>query len=75
LIVGEGGDLLDAAPADLSGRSVGSAKITDGLSLPGWGFVLMTHAGEGWTIDVYDSNGAHERTCTFAKRRLDCPKS
>jgi hypothetical protein len=75
LIVGEGGDLLDAAPADLGGRSVGTAKITDGLSLPGWGFVLMTHAGEGWTIDVYGSDGAHERTCTFAKRRLDCPKS
>jgi hypothetical protein len=75
LIVGEGGDILDPAPADLGGRSVGTAKITDGLSLPGWGFVLMTHTGEGWTIDVYGSDGAHERTCTFAKRRLDCPKS
>jgi hypothetical protein len=75
LIVGEGGDILDKAPSDLTGRSVGSVKITDGLSLPGWGFVLMTHAGDHWTVDVFDSNGAHERTCTFAARRLDCPKA
>jgi hypothetical protein len=72
LIVGEGGDTLDAAPSDLSGRSVATAKITTGLSLPGWGFTLLTHTGDHWTADVYDSNGAHERTCTIAARHISC---
>jgi predicted phosphodiesterase len=85
LIVGEGGDILDNAPSDLSGRSVGSVKITQGLSLPGWGFTLLTHVGEHhiadmvtgdhWIADVYDSSGAHERTCLVAARRIDCPKN
>ncbi|HTW35156.1 MAG TPA: metallophosphoesterase [Rhizomicrobium sp.] len=72
LVVGEGGDLLDSAPSDLSGRSVGAAKITTGLSLPGWGFTLLTHTGDHWTADVYDSTGARERTCTIAARRISC---
>jgi hypothetical protein len=75
LIVGEGGDLLDAAPADLTGRSVGAAKIADGLSLPGYGFLLLTHAGDHWTVDVFDATGARERSCTFVTRHIDCPKS
>jgi len=75
LIVGEGGDILDSAPSDLSGRSVGTAKIATGLSLPGWGFTLLTYAGDHWTADVYDSFGAHERTCTIAARHIDCSKS
>ena len=75
LVVGEGGDTLDNAPSDLSGWSVGTAKITTGLSLPGWGFTLLTHTGDHWTADVYGSNGAHERTCTIAARHIDCGKS
>ena len=72
LVVGEGGDLLDNAPSDLSGRSVGAVKITQGLSLPGWGFTLLTHTGDHWTADVYDATGAHERTCTIAARHISC---
>ena len=73
LVVGEGGDTLDSAPPDLSGRSVGAVKITQGLSLPGWGFTLLTHnGGDRWTADVYDSSGAHERTCTIAARHISC---
>jgi len=74
LIVGEGGDILDEAPSDLSGRSVGAVKITTGLSLPGWGFTLLTRTGDHWTADVFNSAGAHERTCTIAARHIDCPK-
>jgi predicted phosphodiesterase len=74
LIVGEGGDLLDNAPPDFSGQTIGTVKIADGLSLPGYGFLLLTRGGEGWTVDVFDSKGAHELTCTYAGRRLNCPK-
>ncbi len=68
LIVGEGGDTLDNAPSDLSGRSVGTAKITTGLSLAGWGFTLLTHAGDhgGWNVDVFDAAGTKKRSCTVA---------
>ncbi len=72
LIAGEGGDLLDQAPRDLSGRSVGALKIASGLSLPGYGFLLMTRTKTGWTVDVMDVNGAREASCQFANRRLDC---
>jgi hypothetical protein len=72
LIAGEGGDLLDQAPRDLSGRSVGALKIASGLSLPGYGFLLMTRTKSGWTIDVMDANAAREASCAFAGHRLDC---
>ena len=49
ILAGEGGDLLDPAPADLTGQSVGAMKISSGLSLPGYGFLLFTHAGNIWT--------------------------
>lgn len=76
LIVGEGGDLLDNAPPDLSGQTVGTVKIDQGLSLPGYGFLLLTREDEGhWKVDVFNSAGAHELTCGFAKRRIDCPKN
>jgi hypothetical protein len=73
LIVGEGGDILDPAPADLTGLSVGREKITSGLSLPGYGFLLMTRQAAGWHVDVFDASGARERSCTVAERRVDCP--
>ncbi len=75
LIVGEGGDLLDNAPSDLSGQTVGTAKIDNGFSLPGYGFVLLTRAGRQWTIDVFDTKGDRERRCSFAAQRIACPKS
>jgi hypothetical protein len=70
--VGEGGDLLDKAPRDLSGRSVGALKIASGLSLPGYGFVLLTRDADRWTIHVMTQDGAQEAICAFANRHLDC---
>lgn len=74
ILAGEGGDLLDPAPADLTGQSVGTMKITGGLSLPGYGFLLFTHAGNAWTIDVRAADGSHERTCEFASGHIACAK-
>jgi hypothetical protein len=75
LLAGEGGDLLDSAPSDLTGRSIGSMKIASGLSLPGYGFLLLTRNGNRWTIDVRAADGSHERNCTFANAHLDCGKN
>ncbi len=75
LVVGEGGDILDSAPPDLGGLTVGAVKIADGLSLPGYGFLLLTHVGDRWTVDVFDASGTRERTCSFAARHIDCAKN
>jgi hypothetical protein len=48
--------------------------VKDGISLPGFGFLLMTQEGSDWRIDVHGVDGAIERVCRFAKRRLDCPE-
>ena len=72
IIAGEGGDLLDTAPRDLSGRSVGALKVASGLSLPGYGFLLFTREPTGWNIQVMTEDGAPEARCTFANRHLDC---
>jgi hypothetical protein len=73
LIVGEGGDRLDRAPPDLSGRSIFTATIADGFSLPGYGFLLLTHqADDSWQVEVFDATGVRERVCTVAARRIDC---
>jgi hypothetical protein len=73
IIAGEGGDLLDKAPADLGGRYVGTAKISSGLSLPDYGFLLLTRGNDRWTIDVLDADGRRERNCLFFARKLGCP--
>jgi hypothetical protein len=75
LIVGEGGDRLDKAPPDLSGQSVYTAKIADGFSLPGYGFLLLTRDGDGWNIEIFNAQGQHERSCTYAARRINCSKN
>jgi len=72
IIAGEGGDLLDHAPRDLSGRSVGALKIASGLSLPGYGFLLLTREADAWTIHVMTQDGAQEALCTLANRHLNC---
>lgn len=72
IIAGEGGDLLDTAPRDLSGRSVGAMKIASGLSLPGYGFLLFTREAGSWAIHVLSQDGAPEALCAFTDRRLDC---
>ena len=73
LIVGEGGDRLDKAPLELSGRAIGTAKIESGFSLPGYGFLLMTRKDDGgWNVDVFDAAGTKKRSCTVASRRISC---
>ena len=72
ILAGEGGDLLDTAPHDLSGRNVGGLEITSGLSLPGFGFLLFTRAPSGWQIQVLSQDGVPEALCAFANRHLDC---
>lgn len=72
IIAGEGGDLLDKAPRDLSGRHVGALTIASGMSLPGYGFLLFTREPGGWQIHVMTEDGVQEALCVFVSRRLDC---
>jgi hypothetical protein len=72
VIAGEGGDLLDQAPRDLSGRTVGALKISSGLSLPGYGFLLLTRDADRWSVEVMTAEGGRRAICAFANRHLDC---
>jgi len=74
LIAGNGGDKLDSAFSDLSGVNLGGWRVKDGISLPGFGFLLMTRRGTDWQVDVHGVDGTITRVCTFAHARLDCPK-
>jgi hypothetical protein len=79
IVAGNGGDNLDVTPTNLRGAQfLGHSGVTvaDGLSVGGFGFLLMTRADSGWTIDLYDSAGAKTRSCRFTAgrhARLDCP--
>jgi hypothetical protein len=72
LIAGFGGDNLDAAPPDLSGINLAGTTVKDGISLGGFGFLMMVREQPGWRIDVYRVDGTIEEHCKFAGRRLDC---
>jgi hypothetical protein len=72
IVAGYGGDRLDSAPPDLTGLNLSGRHVKDGISLPGFGFLLLTKAGDGWTVEVHDVTGAIERTCRFAGGALDC---
>jgi hypothetical protein len=72
LIAGNGGDNLDSAPADLTGLNVGGLPVASGITMPGFGYLLLTHSGAGWNIDVFDVRGAKERMCVFATGKLSC---
>ena len=77
LIAGFGGDLLDRTPSILKGtvfQGKSGVTVKDGLSLPGFGFLLMIKDAEGWTIYVHDVSGKIERTCLLRSGRIDCPK-
>jgi hypothetical protein len=86
IVAGNGGDLLDVTPKNLRGaifQGPETVRVTDGLSVGGFGFLLMTRAADGWGIDLFDSAGNPIRSCHFtaapagapasAKGRLDCP--
>jgi len=79
IVAGNGGDKLDETPRSLKGavfQGGTAVRVVRGLSVGGFGFLLMTKVKSGWTIDLYDSNGGHTRRCHFregARRRVDCP--
>jgi hypothetical protein len=75
IIAGRGGTKLDQTPADLRGAIFqgSSVSVKDGLSVDGFGFLLMTKLQDRWTIDLYDANATYQRQCTFAGGRVDCP--
>jgi predicted phosphodiesterase len=75
IVAGNGGDNLDVTPQNLRGTQFlghSGVAVADGLSVGGFGFLLMTRAGDGWTIDLYDSAGNKTRACRFASGRVDC---
>jgi hypothetical protein len=76
IVAGNGGDNLDITPTNLRGTQFqghSGVTVADGLSVGGFGFLLMTRAEGGWTIDLYDSKGTKTRTCRFESGRVDCP--
>ena len=79
IVAGNGGDDLLITPKNLRGTQFqghSGVTVADGLSVGGFGFLLMTRAEGGWTIDLYDSVGTKTRSCRFTEGkpgRLDCP--
>jgi hypothetical protein len=75
IVEGDSGDNLDLTPSDLKGALFpGGSGVTvkDGISLPGFGFLLMIRSPSGWTLDLYRVDGRKERECMFANARIDC---
>jgi hypothetical protein len=76
IVAGFGGDLLDETPSHLRGavfQGDSGVRVSDGISIGGFGFLVMTKTETGWTIDVHDWQGRIERQCVFHAGRLDCP--
>jgi hypothetical protein len=76
IVAGSGGDLLTPTPTHLRGtvfQGDSGVQVADGVSLHGFGFLLMTRMEGGWRIDVYDPHGQIERQCFFRNGRLGCP--
>jgi Calcineurin-like phosphoesterase len=75
IIAGNSGDNLDAAPEHVVGLNLGGQIVKDGMTLPGFGFLMMTKEANDWHIDLYRVDGTAEGHCTLANRRVDCSKS
>ena len=82
IVAGNGGDNLHVTPQNLWGAVFmgdSRVRVLDGLSVDGFGFMLMTKGEGGWTLDLYDSEGRQTRQCHFADAssgkppRVDCP--
>jgi hypothetical protein len=78
IVAGHGGDNLDPTPANLRGaifQGHSGVSVKDGLSVNGFGFLLLTRdpSAKGWIVQLYDSAGTPERQCRFVARRVDCP--
>jgi hypothetical protein len=72
LIAGNSGDTLTAVPKEISGVNLGGLPVSNGITLPGFGFLLLTRDTADWIIDVYDGHGDKEKTCRYSARRLSC---
>jgi hypothetical protein len=75
LVVGEGGDNLDTdVPPLLTGLIAGGQTITSGLSLPGFGYVVIDRIGgsKDWAITVHAVDGSVMRHCALKSRALSC---
>jgi hypothetical protein len=75
LVVGEGGDDLDTeVPPLLTGLATGGTIVNDGLSLPGFGYVVMDRIREtqDWKITVHSAEGGIMRRCMLEARTLAC---
>ncbi|HEX4151802.1 MAG TPA: metallophosphoesterase [Steroidobacteraceae bacterium] len=75
LVIGEGGAQLDSGvPPRLDGLTTGGAAVVDGMSLPGFGYVVMDRIGDGqdWKITVHSAEGTVLRRCRLEARRLSC---
>jgi hypothetical protein len=81
IVAGNGGDNLDVTPVNLKGaifQGHSGVSVKDGLSVGGFGFLMMTRRETDWTIDLYDSQGNAKGQCIFtpgdgAFGRVDCP--
>lgn len=74
IIAGNSGDNLDNVPEDLSGANLSGGRVKDGMSVPGFGFLLLTRESNGWAIDVYRRDGTRERWCQVMRRHVGCGK-
>ncbi len=77
LIAGFGGDRLDRTPRELGGaifQGDSGVKVTRGVSIPGFGFIVLRRAARGWDVDVHDVAGGVERRCWFRGGRVGCAR-
>jgi hypothetical protein len=79
IVAGHGGDNLDVTPLDLHGaifQGHSGVSVKDGLSVRGFGFLMMTRdaGGASWSIQLYDSAGVPGVSCRFESGRVSCRK-
>jgi hypothetical protein len=77
LVVGEGGDNLDTkVPEKLTGLVTGGQRIESGLSIPGFGYVVVDRIGDSqdWDITVHAADGKLLRHCALKSKKLACGK-
>jgi hypothetical protein len=79
IIAGHGGDNLEVTPVDLKGaifQGDSGVHVDTGLSVGGFGFLMLTRekGSQGWTVQLYDSNGTQEGQCLFDGRQVHCLK-
>ncbi len=74
IIAGHGGDNLDRrVPPQLAGLRVGDLDVRDGVSVGGFGFVLLELGTAGsWQVRAYNLEGTRVQECLRYGRRIRC---